>query len=721
MTLSLDDRVDAVEGVGSTGARLLRDELGITSVRGLVEHYPRRHQDLGELMDLDGVVVGEPATLVGTITSWSRFSPPRRGKRPLKITEATVRTELGGTFQATFFNQPWRANALPPGTVVACSGEVKRFKGQLKFSSPEVTRLGRGVQAVAGAAHLEHRQLLPVYPATAKLPTWRLAQWVEAALDDLPALDDYLAEDVLDRHDLLDLDTATRAIHLPEDRPTFDAARKRLAFDELYTLQLGLQWRRTRLEAELAGMDNAPRQDGLAARYLDGLPFAPTGAQQQAFDQIGADLAAERPMHRLLQGDVGAGKTLVAVWSMLCAVDSGRQAALMVPTEVLAEQHHRTLLDQLAPLGVNVLDGVRVELLTGSTTQTERRRILGELLTGQVNLLVGTHALLEDVVRFDDLGVVVIDEQHRFGVSQRVALKDKASRTASGREAMPDVLVMTATPIPRSLALTAYGDLEVTVLDELPPGRQPIVTQLIGPDADPIRRPRLEQFVRDQAAEGLQTYWVCPLVEASDAIPAQSAVDVHRRLSEDVFPDLTVELVHGRMSSDDKDAAMQRFRSGEAQVLVSTTVIEVGVDVPTATIMVIENAERFGISQLHQLRGRVGRGGGKSYCVLFGDASTDDGAGRLEAVAATTDGFVLAERDLAIRGEGQLFGERQSGLPDLKLARLLHDRDLVDATRALAREVIATDPDLQGHPTLRAEVLRRYEGGLDEFAALHTG
>ncbi len=721
MGLSLDDPVDAVDGVGATGARTLRSELEITTVRDLVEHYPRRHQDLGELMDLDGVVVGEPATLVGTITSWSTFSPPRRGKRRLQITEATVRTERGGTFQATFFNQTWRQKALPTGTVVAFSGEVKRYRGQLKFSSPEVTKLGRGVQAVRGAEHLEHRQLLPVYPATAALPTWKLAQWVEAALDDLPAFADYLDEDVLDRHDLLDLDTATRAIHLPEDRPTFDAARKRLAFDELFTLQLGLQWRRTRLESELAGMDNAPRDDGLAARYLAGLPFAPTGAQQRAFTEIGADLGADRPMHRLLQGDVGAGKTLVAVWAMLCAVDAGRQAALMVPTEVLAEQHHRTLLDQLAPLGVNVLDGVRVELLTGSTTQTERRRILGELLTGQVDVLVGTHALLEDVVRFDDLGVVVIDEQHRFGVSQRVALKEKAAPTAAGREAMPDVLVMTATPIPRSLALTAYGDLEVTVLDELPPGRQPIVTQLIGPEADGVRRPKLEQFVRDQAADGLQTYWVCPLVEESDAIPARSAVEEHRRLDGEVFPDLTVELVHGRMTSDAKDAAMRRFRTGEAQVLVSTTVIEVGVDVPTATVMVIENAERFGISQLHQLRGRVGRGGGKSYCVLFADAGTDDGADRLEAVAATTDGFVLAERDLAIRGEGQLFGERQSGMPDLKLARLLHDRDLIEATRALAREVIGADPDLQDHPRLRAEVLRRYRGGLDDFAALHTG
>ena len=721
--LSLDDPVSGVDGVGTASARQLRDDLGITTVRDLVEHYPRRHQDLGELMDLTGVAIGEPATLVGTIADWRSFTPNRQRRRRLKISEATVRTDAGATFKVTFFNQAWRPKALPVGTVAAFSGKAKNYRGQLQLASPEVTRLGRGIRATEGVAHLEHRQLLPVYPATANLPTWRLATWIEAALEALPPFDDYLPESILDEHDLLDLDTATRAIHLPDDRPTYDAARRRLAFDELFTLQLGLQWRRHRLEDSLLGIDNAPRAGGQAAAYLEGLPFEPTGAQKLAFHEIGDDLASDRPMHRLLQGDVGAGKTMVAIWAMLCAVDAGRQAAMMVPTEVLAEQHHRTLLDQLAPLGVNVLDGVRVELLTGSTSTSERRRILGELLAGRVDVLVGTHALLEEPVRFDDLGVVVIDEQHRFGVSQRVALKDKAADRPGERDSMPDVLVMTATPIPRSLALTVYGDLEVTVLDELPPGRQPIVTQLIGPDDDPIRRPRLEGFVRDQAAAGFQTYWVCPLVEPSDAVPARAAVTEHRRLSEEVFPDLQVDLIHGRMRSDDKDAAMQRFRSGEADVLVSTTVIEVGVDVTTATIMVIESAERFGISQLHQLRGRVGRGGEKSYCVLFGDALTDDGAERLEAVAATTDGFELAERDLAIRGEGQLFGERQSGLPDLKLARLLRDQDLIAATRDLAWHVIDRDPDLQRpeHASLRTEVLRRYEGGLDDFAALETG
>jgi ATP-dependent DNA helicase RecG len=716
--LALDDPVTALEGVGPKLSRDMADEFGITTIRDLVEHYPRRHQDLGELMDLHAVVAGEPATLVGTVDSWTSY---RAKNRRLQITEATVRTDLGGTFKVTFFNQAWRRQALPPGTVAAFSGQVKNFRGQWSFASPEVTKLGRGIQAVAGAAHLDHRQLLPVYPASAGLPTWRLAQLVEAALERLGPVEDWLPERILDEHDLLDLDTALRAIHLPEDRPTLRAARKRLAFDELLTLQLGLQWRRARLEASLVGLDNAPREDGLAARYLAALPFAPTGAQQRAFQEIGADLGSDRPMHRLLQGDVGAGKTVVAVWTMLAAVDAGRQAALMVPTEVLAEQHHRTLLDQLAPLGVNVLDGVRVELLTGTTSTSQRRRILGELLAGQVDILVGTHALLEDVVRFDDLGVVVIDEQHRFGVSQRVALKDKAAHRPGDQESMPDVLVMTATPIPRSLALTVYGDLEVTVLDELPPGRRPIVTQLIGQADQPVRRPRLESFVRDQAGQGLQTYWVCPLVEPSDAILARSAVETHHHLVAQVFPDLQVDLVHGRMRSEDKDAAMQRFRRGESHVLVATTVIEVGVDVPTATIMVIENAERFGISQLHQLRGRVGRGGDTSYCVLFVEEATDDGQDRLEAVASTTDGFELAETDLSIRGEGQLFGERQSGLPDLKLTRLLRDRDLITATRSLARDVVASDPDLRATPTMRAEVLRRYRGGLDEFAALETG
>ncbi len=736
MSLRLDDRVTELPGVGPKLGARLADALGIRTIGDLLHHYPRRHQDAGEVLDLSQVAEDEPATLIGEILDWSTRRTRTRGKgRQLDIAEARVRQASGAIFHATFFNQRWRANQLPPGTVAAFSGTVKRFRSSLQLRSPEVQRLGQvsaGLDAASAAERLRHQRLLAVYPAVDGLPSFKLAELVEAALESLSPLEDWLPASLLDRFDLVDLDTAVRGIHLPPDPVTRDAARHRLVFDELFALQLGLQWRRVRLEADTLGVDNRPVEGGRTDAFLDALPFPPTGAQLRAFEGIGEDLARLRPMHRLLQGDVGSGKTVVAVWTMLNAVDRGRQAALMVPTEVLAEQHHRTLTELLAPLGVNVLDGIRVELLTSSATTAQRRRILGELLSGQVDVVVGTHALLEEGVRFADLGVVVIDEQHRFGVSQRVQLKEKSVADASpagpggdgeARATLPDVLVMTATPIPRSLALTLYGDLDVTVLDELPPGREPITTQLITP-AEAHRRDALYRFIREEAGQGRGTYVVCPFVEPSDTLPGTSAIEEHQRLAREVFPDLEVELVHGRMPSDAKDAAMGRFRAGEAHVLVATTVIEVGVDMPHATIMVIEDAERFGISQLHQLRGRVGRGGGRSFCVLFAGWNAelgDDAAERLAAVADSTDGFLLAEADLHIRGAGQLFGQKQSGLPDLRIADLLRDLEVVGTTRDLARDVVAADPDLSEHARLRTEVLARYDGGLDAFAALETG
>ncbi|MEY3019832.1 MAG: ATP-dependent helicase RecG [Actinomycetota bacterium] len=725
---ALERPVRELEGVGPRLAKGLA-ELGIVTVRELLEHAPRRYQDAGEVLDLAEVEVGAPATLIGEVFDVaSRRIPARGGGRTRDLTTLRVRQASGALFGVTFFNQAWRARQLVAGTVAAFSGKVERFRGELQLAAPDVQVLGAiaaGLDPARAAAELEHQRLLAVYPASAAVPSFKLVGLVEAALADLPTLEDFLPDDLGRAHGLVDLDTAVRDLHRPDDHAAAARARARLVFDELLVLQLGLQWRRARLEADTVGLDNAPVDDGHAARFLAALPFPPTGAQQRAFASIATDLGRERPMHRLLQGDVGAGKTVVAVWAMLAAVDRGRQAALMVPTEVLAEQHHRTLLGLLEPLGVNLLDGLRIEVLTSSTGAARRRRILEALERRDLDVLVGTHALLEEGVRFADLGVVVIDEQHRFGVSQRVRLKDKASEGSDGREVLPDVLVMTATPIPRSLALTLYGDLDVTVLDELPPGRTPVTTTLVTPDMEG-RRERVWEFVRREAAEGRRAYVVCPLVEPSEA-GGTSAVEHHAHLSTEVLPELTVELVHGRMGADAKDAAMARFRSGEAQVLVATTVIEVGVDVPEASVMVIEDAERFGISQLHQLRGRVGRGAAASHCVLFTSVALEElpeeGRARLEAIAATTDGFVLAETDLEVRGEGQLFGRRQSGLPDLRLARLQRDLEVVGRTRELAAEVIAADPELAApeRAALRAEVLRRYGGDLDAFAALETG
>ena len=723
----LDEAVTRLPGIGPAAAKQLAT-LGVRSVRDLLEHYPRRYADAGEVVDLSAVEVGQPATLVGEVIDAQvrRIAPKGRTRRD--IAELVVRQSGGAVFRASFFNQRWMADRLAPGTVAAFSGKVGEFRGQLQLAGPKVEVLGHvraGRSAEEAAEDLRHQRLLPVYPATGALPSDRIRTFVAAALEAVGPLDDWLGTELREREGLVDLDAAVRLIHTPEHWDDVTRARDRLVFDELLVLQLGLQWRRRRLEDGMVGLDNAPAADGWGARLVDALPFAPTGAQRRAFDGIAEDLALERPMHRLLQGDVGSGKTLVALWTMLAAVDRGRQAALMAPTELLAEQHLRTLTTLLAPLGVNVPGGVRIELLTSSTTAAQRRRILDDLADGTVDLVVGTHALIEDGVRFGALGVVVIDEQHRFGVSQRVALKDKTASDGDGPDVLPDVLVMTATPIPRSLALTVYGDLDVTVLDELPPGRTPVRTTLLDPSV-PERRERLYDHVRRQAGIGLRAYVVCPLVEEGES-GATSAVDHHRRLRDEVFPDLAVELVHGRLRADDKEAAMRRFREGEAQVLVATTVIEVGVDVPEATTMIIEDAERFGLSQLHQLRGRVGRGADVSDCALMAsqplDELTEDGRARLEAMVATTDGFALAATDLDLRGAGQLFGRRQSGLPDLRLARIDRDLDVIGRTRDLARAVVAADPQHEdpAHATMHAEVVRRFADDLEGLEALETG
>jgi ATP-dependent DNA helicase RecG len=741
----LDAPVTRLEGVGPVIARRLA-ALDITTLRDLLAHYPRRYHDAGEVVDLDEVVIGAPATLVGeVIDAGVRPLGPRAGGagagrggrsgRSRDLAELTVRQAGGAVFRVAFFNQPWLVERLSPGTVAAFSGTVGEFRGQLQLASPRWHVLGRiraGLDVEAAATELRHQQLLPVYPASGALPSERIAALVARALDAVGTLEDWLPDELREREGLVTLDAAVRAIHLPATREDERAARARLVFDELLVLQLGLQWRRRQLEAGMVGHDNTPKGDGPSARLLTELPFMPTTAQQRAFVSIGEDLGRERPMHRLLQGDVGSGKTLVALWTMLTAVDNGRQAALMAPTALLAEQHLRTLTALLAPLGVNAPGGLRIELLTSATTTAQRRRILDDLLVGEVDLVVGTHALLEEGVRFADLGVVVIDEQHRFGVSQRVALKEKAGSGGGRSDVLPDVLVMTATPIPRSLALTVYGDLDVTVLDELPPGRTPVRTTLLDPSA-PERRERLYRYVREQVAAGQRAYIVCPLVEPStaavdeDEVRPTSAVEHHAHLARDVFVDLDVELVHGRMRAEDKEAAMRRFRDGEAQVLVATTVIEVGVDVPEASLMIIEDAERFGLSQLHQLRGRVGRGAAVSHCALMAgqplEDLTDDARARLEALVDTTDGFRLAETDLELRGSGQLFGRRQSGLPDLKLASIARDLPVIARTRELAQRIVDADPEQSdpAHATMHAEVARRFAADLEELEALETG
>jgi ATP-dependent DNA helicase RecG len=686
-------------GVSGPLARTLEEAFGYRTVRDLLEHYPRRYLTRGELTDLAHAKTGGEVTLVGTVRNLAKKQP----RRNLRILEVRV-ADPSGAWVCTWFNQPWHAQKLTVGTVAAFSGKLSWKAGRLQMANPgyEVLREGDDPEEFAN-------EVIPVYPATKDVSSGRLRRSVGALLDQFGEVPDFVPEPLRHAHRLPPRAAALEAIHRPADRAEATRARDRLVYDELFVLQVGLALRRRALEAGQHGQ--ALQTDGdLTKRLLASLPFQPTGAQSRAIAEIGADLARPKPMHRLLQGEVGSGKTLVALWALLCAVQSGMQGAIMAPTEVLADQHGINLRALLQPLGEGggLFGGPRVEVLTAATTGAARERILAGAADGDVDLVVGTHALLSEGVDFRRLGTVVVDEQHRFGVHQRVRLREKGDS--------PHVLIMTATPIPRTLALTLYGDLDVSTLDELPPGRTPVATHLV---ADLRLRDRAYQRVREEVASGHQAYVVCALKDESDKVEIRSAKAEAERLRAEVFPDLRVGLVYGDMPAREKEATMDRFRAGEVDVLVSTTVIEVGVDVPNATVMLIEDADRFGLSQLHQLRGRVGRGTAAGLCILFADPQTDEGRARMEAITRTTDGFELANEDLRIRGEGTVFDARQSGLSDLKLARLIDDFDWVRRARADAFALVEADPELAdpAHRRLRQEVLARLGDGRAEWLA----
>jgi ATP-dependent DNA helicase RecG len=686
-------------GVSAALAKALEDGFGYRTARDLIEHYPRRYLTRGELTDLAHAKKGAEVTLVGTVRNLAKKMP----RRNLRILEVRVADD-SGAWVCTWFNQPWHAQKLTVGTVAAFSGKLAWKAGRLGMANPgyEVLREGDDPEGFAN-------EVIPVYPASKEVSSGRLRRAVGALLDRFGDVPDFVPEPLRRAHKLPDRAAALEAIHRPADRKEANRARDRLVYDELFVLQVGLALRR---RAQEAGQHGQPLQaDGdLTKRLLASLPFQPTGAQSRVMSEIAADLSRSKPMHRLLQGEVGSGKTLVALWALLCAVQSGMQGAIMAPTEVLADQHGINLRGLLEPLGEGggLFGGPRVEVLTAGITGAARQRILEGVAAGEVDLLVGTHALLSEGVEFRRLGAIVVDEQHRFGVHQRVKLREKGDS--------PHVLIMTATPIPRTLALTLYGDLDVSTLDELPPGRTPIATHVV---ADATLRERAYQRVREEVAAGHQAYVVCALKDESDKVEVRSAKAEAERLRAEVFPDLRVGLVYGDMPAREKEATMDRFRAGEVDVLVSTTVIEVGVDVPNATVMLIEDADRFGLSQLHQLRGRVGRGQAPGLCVLFADPLTDEGRARMEAIARTNDGFELANEDLRIRGEGTVFDARQSGLSDLKLARLIDDFDWVQRARKDAFALVDADPELSdpGHRRLRQEVLARLGDGRAEWLA----
>jgi ATP-dependent DNA helicase RecG len=707
--------------VGGRTADALEKALGLETVGDLLRHYPRRYAERGELTDLRDLSPGEEVTVLAEVASATvRPMRARRGK----LLEVVV-TDGRGKLTLTFFNQAWRERELQVGRRGLFAGKVTVFNRKRQLNSPDYRLLSGGdatdeIEEFAGA-------LIPVYPAAAAVPTWTVARCVRLALDTLDQPADPLPADLRARRSLVGLGPALQGIHRPADQAALAQARTRLKWDEALPVQALLAQRRL-AAASRPGKARPPAADGILAAFDRRLPFALTDGQREVGATLAAELASEHPMHRLLQGEVGSGKTVCALRAMLQVVDAGGQAALLAPTEVLAAQHARSLAALLGPLATaGELDAAehatRVALLTGSLPAAARRLALAETASGAAGIVVGTHALLSEGVEFADLGLVVVDEQHRFGVEQRDALRAKGDT--------PHVLVMTATPIPRTVAMTVYGDLEVSSLRELPGGRSPISSTVVPAGEKPAWLDRVWQRIREEVGTGHQAYVVCPRIggtgeedeteepseeDGEARRPPLAVLDVAPELAEGPLHGLRVGVLHGRLPADDKDAVMRGFAAGDVDVLVATTVVEVGVDVPNATVMAILDADRFGISQLHQLRGRVGRGSAAGLCLLVTDspAGTPSRA-RLDAVASTVDGFRLAEVDLEQRREGQVLGEAQSGRSSFRLLSLIRDRDLITAARAEASAIVDADPDLAEHPGLAAAVTTLVESERSEF------
>jgi ATP-dependent DNA helicase RecG len=771
--------------MGKKASDTFEKVFGLRTVGDLLRHYPRRYYTRGELTPLDSLSEGDHVTVLarvamasvigGTAPGQRPNAPPGRGhyKQRLEV----IVTDGTGKLQLTFFaGVGFHAKQLKQGTLALFAGTVSSFRGRRQLVHPEYELLPVSAADERLTAELAEEfatELIPVYPASAKLTSWAISRHIDAVLETLDAGEDPLPEPVRAKHDLWPRELAIRAIHRPTDREDLRHARKRLKWDEAFTMQAALAQRR-HAAAAMPAVPRPPIEDGIAAAFDRRLPFTLTAGQRSVGEVIAHDLACAYPMNRLLQGEVGSGKTVVAVRAMLQVVDAGGQAALLAPTEVLAQQHYRSISALLGPLGAagqlgagqlgtgelgtgepgtaepgSGAPGVaeqatRVALLTGSTGVRARRSALSDVFTGDAGILIGTHALLEDQVQFADLGLVVIDEQHRFGVEQRDALREKAAGSR------PHVLVMTATPIPRTVAMTVFGDLEVSTLSELPAGRSPIATHVVPAVERPHYLDRAWQRVREEVAAGRQAYVVCPRIGDADddgdgadllapgpgpdapedpvlenpgpgepvlGDPAQgdgqearrpplAVLEVAPELAEGPLAGLRVGIMHGRLVPDEKDRVMTAFAAGELDVLVSTTVIEVGVDVANATVMVIMDAERFGVSQLHQLRGRVGRGRNAGLCLLVTEAPPASPAReRLDAVAATGDGFQLSRLDLQQRREGDVLGSAQAGRrSSLKLLRLLADEDLIATAREEAATLVAADPKLAGHPALKEAI-----------------
>jgi ATP-dependent DNA helicase RecG len=691
--LSLELSLSQLWGIGPRSAERLA-KLGLYSVRDLLFYYPRDYIDYARQVRIEDLEPGETVTLVVTVRRSNCFSSPKNPK--LTIFELTVKDATGQLKISRFYagdrfrNRGWQEKQLkqyPAGAVIAASGLVKASKFGLTLEDPELEVLEHTRDEIDS---LKIGRVVPIYPLTEGVTPDLVRKAVVTALPAAKQLKDPLPEGLRQAYTLIDLTEAIPQIHFPESSEGLERSRRRLVFDEFFYLQLGLLHRRLQQRQHQKSASFNPR-GALIDQFHQVLPFTLTGAQERVVQEILGDLQGSTPMNRLVQGDVGSGKTVVAVLALLAAIQSGYQTALMAPTEVLAEQHYRKIVEWFNQMHLPV------ELLTGSTKAAKRRQIATQLQTGELPLLVGTHALIEDKVEFAQLGLVVIDEQHRFGVQQRARLQQKGTD--------PHVLTMTATPIPRTLALTLHGDLDVSQIDELPPGRQAIHTTMI----TPRDRPQAYELIRREVTQGRQIYVVLPLVAESEKMDLKSAIEEHERLQGSVFPDFQIGLLHGRMNAAEKDDVIGRFRRGEMQMVVSTTVIEVGVDIPNATVMLIEHAERFGLSQLHQLRGRVGRGAHQSYCLLLNSSKTETARQRLKVLEQSQDGFFISEMDLRFRGPGEVLGTRQSGLPDFALASLVEDQDCLELAREAAEKVLSKDPQLERWPLLQQELNYRYQ------------
>jgi ATP-dependent DNA helicase RecG len=680
---ALEAPLTRIQGIGPKSANTLK-KLNLETLGDLLWHLPRRYDDYSKLKTINRLWYGEEITIIGTVDK-IQVRTARGGK--MKIIEAAI-SDGTGSLRLTWFNQPWIADRLKPGRAVVVSGKVDQYLGRLTMNNPEWEPLER--------KQLHTNRIVPVYPLTAGIT----AKWIRRLMNNVvprlaPRVQDSLPDSVLGSADLIPLGEALQQIHFPDSWEHLEKAQHRLAFDEMFLLQLGVL--RQKQEWEQQAADPILIEPERLNEIIAALPYELTAAQRSAVDEVRKDLAAPHPMNRLLQGDVGSGKTVVAAVTMAIVAANGKQPALMAPTSILAEQHLLTLRELLPKIAGIPAESIR--LLIGATPESEKTEIRAGLADGSIPIVIGTHALLEDPVEFADFSLAVIDEQHRFGVEQRATLRAKGDN--------PSLMVMTATPIPRSLALTVYGDLEVSVIDEIPPGRQKIETRVL----QPIERTRAYSFTRSQIDAGHQAFIIFPLVEESDKIDAKAAVEEHERLQAEEFNGYKLGLLHGRMSAEEKETAMAQFRAGEIDAMVSTSVVEVGVDIPNATVMLVEGANRFGLAQLHQFRGRVGRGAHKSYCLLIADQDDETANKRLSAMESTDDGFKLAALDLEQRGPGDFLGTRQSGFAELRMASLTDVR-LIEKARREALRLFAADPMLSQpeHAALNKAMVRFWTG-----------